>query len=283
MTEAQAHYTNEQKKNYLQWCTLLRSFGSYLVLSKAILYTDHYAIKYLFAKKDAKPRLMRLEKPHQDKLENKKSLKHFFTLENSWIRLPLRADSTPWFADFGELHAGNFVVREVVKNCDSCQRQGKFSQRDEMPQNSIQVCEIFDVWGIDFMGPFPSSKGNKYILVAVDYLSNGLKAERAPTNSLIGLSTAYHPRQLMLWAVEVFKSWFKTILDKDSGRKPCDLVVTKTSDALWAFDSIQTPNSGVSPLRAKLQSKMVIVSSTTLEGDIPVMDIPDLQTFPKDN
>nr|GEZ48890.1 reverse transcriptase domain-containing protein [Tanacetum cinerariifolium] len=46
---------------------------------------------------------------------------------------------------------------EFVKNCDSCQRQGKISQRDEMPQNSIQICEIFDVWGIDFMGPFPSS------------------------------------------------------------------------------------------------------------------------------
>nr|GEZ63138.1 reverse transcriptase domain-containing protein [Tanacetum cinerariifolium] len=46
---------------------------------------------------------------------------------------------------------------------------GKFSQRDEMPQNSIQVCECFDVWGIDFMGSFSSSRGNKYILVAVDY------------------------------------------------------------------------------------------------------------------
>nr|GFB43613.1 hypothetical protein [Tanacetum cinerariifolium] len=47
---------------------------------------------------------------------------------------------------------------ELVKHCDSCQRQGKVSQRDEMPQNFIQICEIFDVWGIDFMGPFPSSK-----------------------------------------------------------------------------------------------------------------------------
>ncbi|GJR47385.1 reverse transcriptase domain-containing protein, partial [Tanacetum coccineum] len=36
-------------------------------------------------------------------------------------------------------------AHEFVKNCDSCQRQGKTSQRDEMPQNSIQVCEIFDV------------------------------------------------------------------------------------------------------------------------------------------
>ncbi|GKE29022.1 reverse transcriptase domain-containing protein [Tanacetum coccineum] len=54
---------------------------------------------------------------------------------------------------------------ELIKSCDACQRQGKISQRDEMPQNAIQVCEIFDVWGIDFMGPFPSSRGNKYILV----------------------------------------------------------------------------------------------------------------------
>ncbi|GJY24552.1 reverse transcriptase domain-containing protein [Tanacetum coccineum] len=59
-------------------------------------------------------------------------------------------------------------AHDMVKSCDSCQCQGKIWQKDEMPQNAIQVFEIFDVWGIDFMGPFPSSRGNKYILVAVD-------------------------------------------------------------------------------------------------------------------
>ncbi|GKE80116.1 reverse transcriptase domain-containing protein [Tanacetum coccineum] len=73
-------------------------------------------------------------------------------------------------------------AHDLVTRCDACQRQGKISQKDEMPQNAIQVCEIFDVWGINFMGPFPSSRGNKYILVAVDYLSKWVEAKALPTN-----------------------------------------------------------------------------------------------------
>nr|GEU58139.1 reverse transcriptase domain-containing protein [Tanacetum cinerariifolium] len=62
-------------------------------------------------------------------------------------------------------------TQDLVKNYDICQRQRKISQRDEKTQNTIQVYEIFYVWGIDFIGPFSSSRGNKYTLVAVDYLS----------------------------------------------------------------------------------------------------------------
>ena len=73
-------------------------------------------------------------------------------------------------------------AHQLVKVCDKCQRSGNISSRNEMPQHGIQVCEIFDVWGIDFMGPFPSSYGNKYILVAVDYLSKWPEAQALPTN-----------------------------------------------------------------------------------------------------
>ncbi|GKD95406.1 reverse transcriptase domain-containing protein [Tanacetum coccineum] len=73
-------------------------------------------------------------------------------------------------------------AHDLVTRCDACQRQGKISQRDEMQQNAIQVCEIFDVWGIDFMGPLSSLRGNKYILVSVDYLSKWVEAKALPTN-----------------------------------------------------------------------------------------------------
>ncbi|GJU58822.1 putative nucleotidyltransferase, ribonuclease H [Tanacetum coccineum] len=62
-------------------------------------------------------------------------------------------------------------AHEFVKACDACQRAGNISTRNEMLQNSIQVCEVFDVWVIDFMCPFLTSYGNKYLLVAIDYVS----------------------------------------------------------------------------------------------------------------
>ncbi|GJS07752.1 reverse transcriptase domain-containing protein [Tanacetum coccineum] len=240
-------------------------FWSYLIMNKSIEYTDHSALKYLFAKKDAKAQLLRwvlllqefnfkvidtkgaenyaadhlsrLENPYENVLDPKE-INENFPLETLNMVTSRGNPSTPWFADYANYHAGNFIVKgmstqqknkffkdvkhyfwddpflfktcadQVIRRCVSGQeavdiltachsgptgghyganytakkRQGKISQRDEMPQNSIQVCEIFDVWGIDFMGPFPSSRGNKYILVAVDYLSKWVKAKALPTN-----------------------------------------------------------------------------------------------------
>ena len=51
-----------------------------------------------------------------------------------------------------------------------------------MLQTPISAVEIFDIWGIDFMGPFPSSNGYFYILVAVDYVSKWVEAIATKTN-----------------------------------------------------------------------------------------------------
>ncbi|GJT99869.1 reverse transcriptase domain-containing protein [Tanacetum coccineum] len=101
MSEAQAHYTTTEKE-LLAVVYAFEKFRSYLVLSKSIVYTDHSAIKYLFAKKDAKARLMR------------------FPLETLGS-VALHDDSTPWFADFANYHAGNFIVKGM-----SSQQKNKF-------------------------------------------------------------------------------------------------------------------------------------------------------------
>ena len=51
-----------------------------------------------------------------------------------------------------------------------------------MPMNYILEVEIFDVWGMDFMGPFVNSFGNYYILIAVDYVSKWIEGVAVPRN-----------------------------------------------------------------------------------------------------
>ncbi|GKA69324.1 reverse transcriptase domain-containing protein, partial [Tanacetum coccineum] len=153
-------------------------------------------------------------------------------------------------------------AHDLVTRCDACQRQGKISQKDEMPQNAIQVCEIFDVWGIDFMGPFPSSRGNKYILVAVDYLSKWVEAKALPTNdarvvvkflkslfSRFGTPRAiitYHPQTS--GQVEVSNRGLKRILERTIGENRASWS-DKLDNALWAFRiAFKTP-IGCTPYR----------------------------------
>nr|GEZ23527.1 reverse transcriptase domain-containing protein [Tanacetum cinerariifolium] len=256
MNQAEANYTTTEKE-MLAVVYAFEKFRSYLIMNKSIVYTDHSALKYLFAKKDTKARLLRwilLLQEFDFKVIDTQSLN----------KVAHKDPSTPWFADLANYHARNFIIKgmtsqqkkkffkdarhyfwndpylfrtcanqiirrcvadkkaidilnachsgptggyygasytakkvfdsgfywpsiykeafELVKHCDSCQRQGKVSQKDEMPQNFIQICEIFDVWGIDFMGPFLSSKRNNYIIVAVDYLSKWVEAKALPTN-----------------------------------------------------------------------------------------------------
>ncbi|KAI3772812.1 hypothetical protein L6452_04006 [Arctium lappa] len=80
-----------------------------------------------------------------------------------------------WPTLFKDSH--NFVQR-----CNECQRSGSISQKNEMPLNGILEVELFDVWGIDFMGPFPPSNNCQYILVAVDYVSKWVEAMACVSN-----------------------------------------------------------------------------------------------------
>ncbi|KAH9716153.1 hypothetical protein KPL71_021359 [Citrus sinensis] len=71
---------------------------------------------------------------------------------------------------------------EFVKCCDMCQKTGNITKRYEMLLTNILEVEVFDVWGIDFMGPFPPSCGNLYILVAMNYVSKWVEAATLPIN-----------------------------------------------------------------------------------------------------
>nr|GEV21943.1 DNA-directed DNA polymerase [Tanacetum cinerariifolium] len=218
MTEAESNYTTTEKE-MLAVVYAFEKFRSYLITNKSIVYTDHSALKYLFAKKDAKARLLRwilLLQEFDFKVIDTKGAENYAAdhlSRQEAVDILTACHSRPTRGHYGANYTAKKVFDsgfywptiykdafELVKNCDSCQRQGKFSQRDEMQQNAIQVCEIFDVWGIDFIGPFPNSKGNKYILVAVNYLSKWVEAKALPTNDT---------RVVVKFLKSIF-SWFGT-------------------------------------------------------------------------
>jgi hypothetical protein len=264
----------------------LEKFRSYLIGSKVIVFTDHAALRYLFAKKDAKPRLIRwvlLLQEFDLEIRDKKGsenvvadhLSRLLHEEEEEDKLPLNENfldeqlfavevQLPWYTDIinylttkvfppglssqerkrlmsisrhyywdepylfkscpdqiirrcvleedqlsilQHCHqfacGGHFgakqttlkvlqyvfywpnVLKDAFLFCNSCdrfQKSGNISSRNQMPLQNILVVELFDVWGIDFMGPFPNSYGNLYILVGVDYVSKWVEVVLSKTN-----------------------------------------------------------------------------------------------------
>nr|GEV49306.1 reverse transcriptase domain-containing protein [Tanacetum cinerariifolium] len=137
MTEAESNYTTTEKE-MLAVVYAFEKFRSYLIMNKSIVYTDNSALKYLFAKKDSKAKLLRwvlllqeftfkvidikgaenlaadhlsrLENPNQNVLEPKE-INESFPFETLNLVSTRGNQSTPWFADFVNYHTGNFVVK----------------------------------------------------------------------------------------------------------------------------------------------------------------------------
>ncbi|XP_066316989.1 uncharacterized protein [Miscanthus floridulus] len=67
-------------------------------------------------------------------------------------------------------------TKNFIQRCGSYQRHGNINSRDAMLLTNNLYIELFDVWGIDYMRPFPKSKNYEYILVAIDYVSKWVEA-----------------------------------------------------------------------------------------------------------
>ncbi|XP_070023220.1 uncharacterized protein [Nicotiana sylvestris] len=67
-----------------------------------------------------------------------------------------------------------------------------------MPMHFVMEIETFDVWGIDFMGPFVSSCGMTYILVDVDYVSKWVEAISLQNNEARSVTT-FLKKNIFTW------------------------------------------------------------------------------------
>nr|GFC12811.1 reverse transcriptase domain-containing protein [Tanacetum cinerariifolium] len=139
MNQAEANYTTNEKE-MLAVVYAFEKFRSYLIMNKSIVYTDHSALKYLFAKKYAKARLLRwilllqefdfkvidtrgaenyaadhlssLENPYKNVFDPKE-INKTFPLE-SLNKVAHKDPSTPWFTDLANYHAENFIIKGMM-------------------------------------------------------------------------------------------------------------------------------------------------------------------------
>nr|GEY25808.1 reverse transcriptase domain-containing protein [Tanacetum cinerariifolium] len=148
MNQAEMNYTTTEKE-MLAVVYAFEKFRLYLIMNKSIIYTDHSALKYLFAKKDAKARLLcwilllqefnfkvidtkgaknyaadhlsRLKNPYENFFDPKE-INETFPLE-SLNKVAYQDPSTLWFTDFANYHVGKFIItvgKEAIDILNAC-------------------------------------------------------------------------------------------------------------------------------------------------------------------
>nr|GEV02858.1 reverse transcriptase domain-containing protein [Tanacetum cinerariifolium] len=190
VTEAQIHYTTTEKE-MLVVVYAFEKFRPYLVLSKSIVYTDTRLLSIFLVSKMG----CRLSK-RKNSLRTLNITSGTITTFFGYVRIK----SFEGVCMAKKLRISSKLVmkdppRPIMVPISS-------PRKDEMPQNVIQVCEIFDVWGIDFMGPFSSSRGNRQVEVSNGGLKHILKRK-------VGENRASWSEKLndALWA---FRTAYKT-------------------------------------------------------------------------
>nr|GEU80405.1 reverse transcriptase [Tanacetum cinerariifolium] len=253
MTDAESNYTTTEKK-MVAVVYAFEKFMSYLIMNKSIVHTNHFALKYLFAKKDAKTRLLRwvlllqefdfkvldtkgaenlaadhlsrLENPYENML-NPKEINETFPLETLSM-VTFRGDSSaPWFADFANYHAGNFIVKGMMS-----QQKNKFFK---------DVKHYF--WDDPFLFKICADQVIRRCVHGKDALDILVMLKYGVTHRL---STAYHPQTS--GQVEVSNRGLNRILERTIGENRT-FWSGKLDDALWAFRTAYKTPIGCIPYK----------------------------------
>nr|GEU76684.1 reverse transcriptase domain-containing protein [Tanacetum cinerariifolium] len=262
MTEAQIHYTTTEKE-ILVVVYAFEMFRPYLVLSKSIVYTDCSALKYLLNKQDAKTRLLQwviLLQEFDIIILDKKGSENLAADHLSRLENPHKGAHGANLTAKKVFDAGFFWpsiyrdAHDMIKTCDTCQRQGTISQRDETPQNTIQVeakalptndarvvvkflTSLFSRFGIP--RAITSDRGtyfcnDQFTRVMIKYVVTHR------------LAIAYHPQTS--GQVEVSNRGLKRILERTVGENHASWS-DKLNDALWAFHIAYKTLIGCTPYK----------------------------------